>query len=64
MMPAVNDLALWLSRTVELSLLVKATVLLAAALTVTRISRHSRAAVRHLVIASGFVASSALQAAS
>jgi beta-lactamase regulating signal transducer with metallopeptidase domain len=56
MMPAFTDAALWLSRTVELSLLAKATLLLAAALTATRLARHARASVRHLVIASCFVA--------
>ena len=62
MMPALNDAALWLSRTAELSLLAKATLLLAAALMVTRLARHSRASVRHLVIASCFVALIALPA--
>lgn len=56
MMPALTEIALWLSRTIELSLLAKATVLLAAALLVTRLARHSRASVRHLVIATCFVA--------
>ena len=60
MMPAFTDVALWLSRTIELSLLAKATLLLAAALTVTRLARHSRASVRHLVIATSFVALIAL----
>jgi beta-lactamase regulating signal transducer with metallopeptidase domain len=60
MMPALTDAALWLSRTFELALLAKATLLLAAALIVTRLARHSRASVRHLVIASCFVALVAL----
>ena len=60
MMPALTDAALWLSRTIELSLLAKATLLLAAALIATRLARRSRASVRHLVIASCFVALIAL----
>jgi beta-lactamase regulating signal transducer with metallopeptidase domain len=60
MMPAFTDIALWLSRTIELSLLAKATLLLAAALLVTRLARQSRASLRHLVIASCFVALIAL----
>ena len=59
---AFTDAALWLSRTVELSLLAKATLLLIAALTVTRLAAHARASVRHLVIASCFVALIALPA--
>ena len=62
MIPAITDAALWLSRTVELSLLVKATLLLAAALITTRMARHARASVRHLVIASCFFALIALPA--
>ena len=60
MMAAITEAALWLSRTVELSLLVKATLLLGAALTVTRVARHARASVRHLVMASCFAALFAL----
>ena len=62
MMPAITDIALWLSRTMELSLLAKATLLLAAALVVTRLARHSRASARHLVMTSCFMALIALPA--
>ena len=62
MMPAFTDIALWLSRTAELSLLAKATLLLASALLVVRVARHARASVRHLVMASCFVALMALPA--
>jgi beta-lactamase regulating signal transducer with metallopeptidase domain len=62
MMATFTDSALWLSRSIELSLLAKATLLLAAALTVTRFAQQARASVRHLVIASCFVALIALPA--
>jgi beta-lactamase regulating signal transducer with metallopeptidase domain len=60
MMAALWDGALWLSQTDELSLLAKATLMLVAALAVTRLARHARASVRHLVIASCFAALIAL----
>ncbi len=56
MIPALSDTALWLSQTVELSLLAKATLLLAAALAAARLARQARASVRHLVMASCFAA--------
>jgi hypothetical protein len=54
------DLALFLSRWVELSALSKATILLVLGLTAARLARRSRASVRHLVWASTFVALVAL----
>ena len=56
MMPSLSDTALLLSRSLELSLLAKATIILIAGLAVTRLSRTARASVRHLVIASSFAA--------
>ena len=55
-----TGVAVWLAQSAELSLLVKATLILAAALTVMRLTRHARASVRHLVIATGFGALIAL----
>jgi beta-lactamase regulating signal transducer with metallopeptidase domain len=60
MMQSLADTALLLSRSVELSLLAKATIILIAGLAVTRLSRTARASVRHLVIASSFAALIAL----
>ncbi len=60
MMPSLSDTALLLSRSLELSLLAKATIILIAGLAVTRLSRTARASVRHLVIASSFAALIAL----
>ncbi len=56
MMSSLSDAVLWVSRSIELSILVKATIILAAGLAATRLSRTARASVRHLVIASAFVA--------
>jgi len=56
MIQSLSDTALLLSRSVELSLLAKATVILIAGLVVTRLSRTARASLRHLVIASSFAA--------
>jgi beta-lactamase regulating signal transducer with metallopeptidase domain len=56
MMPAFTDALLRLAFTAELALLAKATLLLAAALVATRLARHARASVRHLLLASCFVA--------
>ena len=60
MIPSLSDTALLLSRSIELSLLAKATIVLIAALAVTRLSRTARASVRHLVIATSFAALLAL----
>jgi beta-lactamase regulating signal transducer with metallopeptidase domain len=60
MMPPFADIALLLSRSLELSLLAKATIILIAGLAATRFSRTARASVRHLVIASSFAALIAL----
>ena len=60
MMPSASDVALWLSQSMELSLLVKATLVLLAGLVVTQLTRTARASVRHLVIASSFAALIAL----
>lgn len=60
MLPPMSDAALLLSQSVELSLLVKATLILLAGLIVTQLTRNARAAVRHLVIASSFAALIAL----
>lgn len=56
----ITGLAVWLSESMELSLLVKATLILAAALMVMRFTRRARASVRHLVMATGFAALIAL----
>ena len=56
MMPSLSDAVLWVSRSIELSILLKATIILAAGLAATRLSRTARASVRHLVMASAFVA--------
>jgi beta-lactamase regulating signal transducer with metallopeptidase domain len=55
-MASMSDVALLLSQTVELSLLVKATIILLAGLTITQLTRTARASVRHLVIAASFAA--------
>jgi beta-lactamase regulating signal transducer with metallopeptidase domain len=60
MMQSLADTALLLSRSVELSLLAKATLILFAGLAAARLSRTARASVRHLVIASSFAALIAL----
>ena len=53
-MPSMSDLALLLSQTAELSLLVKATLILLSGLIVTQLTQKARASVRHLVIAASF----------
>jgi beta-lactamase regulating signal transducer with metallopeptidase domain len=60
MMPSMSDAALLLSQTIELSLVVKATLILLAGLVATKLTRTARASVRHLVIASTFAALIAL----
>ncbi len=45
-----------LSRSPELSILLKATVLLALALVAVRLARHASAATRHLILAGAFAA--------
>src|SRR3954471_14488209 len=56
----IPDAILALSHSPELSILLKATVLMALALVVVRMAGHSRAAVRHLILASTFAALAAL----
>ena len=60
MTTSISDLALVLSRSMELSLLVKATLILLAGLIVTQLMHQARASVRHLVIAAAFAALIAL----
>ncbi|HWI18654.1 MAG TPA: hypothetical protein VNT81_12960, partial [Vicinamibacterales bacterium] len=60
MTPAMWDAVLWISASPELSLLVKATVIVAAALLIARLAFRSRASVRHVVIATAFAALIAL----
>jgi bla regulator protein blaR1 len=60
MTSTIAEAALGLSRSVELSLLVKATILLALGLAAARLARRSRASVRHLVLATTFAALIAL----
>src|SRR5436190_2056195 len=52
----IPEVILALSRSAELSMLLKATVLLALALMAVRCTRRSKAAVRHLILASTFAA--------
>ena len=56
----IPEAILALSRSPELSILLKATVLLTLALVVVRMAGRSRAAVRHLILASTFAALAAL----
>ncbi len=60
MTTSMSDFVLMLSRSMELSLLVKATLILLAGLIVTQLTHKSRASVRHLVIAAAFAALIAL----
>jgi beta-lactamase regulating signal transducer with metallopeptidase domain len=60
MRDGITAIAVWLSQSAELSLLVKATVILMVALMAMRLTRRARASVRHLVIATGFGALLAL----
>ena len=56
----IPEAILALSRSPELSVLLKATVVLALALVVVRMAGHCRAAVRHVILASTFAALAAL----
>ena len=56
----ITGIAVWLTQSAELSLLVKATLILTVALAVMRFTGRARASVRHLVIATGFGALLAL----
>jgi beta-lactamase regulating signal transducer with metallopeptidase domain len=60
MLASVAAAFVWLSRSPELALLVKATVLLLAGLVVARLAVRARASVRHLIVASSFIALIAL----
>lgn len=59
-MTSVSDALLWVSRSLEIAIVVKATIVLVVGLAAARLSRHSRASVRHLVIATVFAALVAL----
>ena len=59
MIPSLSGAALWVSSSLELSLLVKATLILVVGLGVTA-WREGAASVRHLVVATSFVALLAL----
>lgn len=52
----------WLSHSPELSLVVKATAILVAALVIARLAMRARASARHVIIASSFAALAALPA--
>ena len=54
MISTIADAALSLSRWIELSLLAKATVMLAVGLTAARMAPNARASVRHLLLAATF----------
>ncbi|HYE85835.1 MAG TPA: ankyrin repeat domain-containing protein [Vicinamibacterales bacterium] len=60
MMADLASAILWVSSSPELWLLVKATLILSAALLIARLAARSRAAVRHLVIATAFASLMAL----
>ncbi|MDP3717479.1 MAG: M56 family metallopeptidase [Acidobacteriota bacterium] len=60
MVPSLSSAALLLSGSFELSLLVKATLLLAVGLIAARFAHRARASVRHLVISTSFIALAAL----
>lgn len=55
-MPSLSSVALLLSDSPELLFLAKATLVIAVGLGAARLARTARASVRHLVIASSFVA--------
>ena len=55
MMRTVGEMAIVMSSSLALSLVVKATVVSAGALTRRRLARRSRASVRHLLLATGFL---------
>lgn len=60
MMTTVGNAMLWISASAELSLLAKATVIVAVALVVARLASRARASARHMVIATAFIALMAL----
>src|SRR5262247_4249914 len=60
MMSTISEAAVALGRLVELSILGKATVILAIGLTVVMMSRRARASVRHLLLAATLAAVLAL----
>jgi beta-lactamase regulating signal transducer with metallopeptidase domain len=60
MIANVSQAALALSQSLELSVVVKATILLALALLAARAASHARASVRHVMLASAFAALLAL----
>ncbi|HEX8029787.1 MAG TPA: M56 family metallopeptidase, partial [Vicinamibacterales bacterium] len=60
MVPSLTDSALWVSTSPELSLLVKATLILIVGIGVALLARTARASARHLVIATSFLALVAL----
>jgi beta-lactamase regulating signal transducer with metallopeptidase domain len=56
----ITEAVLWLSRSLEVSLLLKATILLAAGLVAARIAARARASLRHLILGATFGAVLAL----
>ena len=54
MISTISEAALFLSSSVALSILVKATIMLALGFIVTRLAGRSRAALRHVVLAATF----------
>ncbi|HXD32669.1 MAG TPA: M56 family metallopeptidase [Pyrinomonadaceae bacterium] len=54
-MKSLSEMALFLSRWVEVSILVKASVILALGLAASRLASHGRASMRHLFLAATFV---------
>ena len=55
MISTINEALVALSRSVELSILGKATIMLVIGLTVVKLARRARASVRHLLLAATFV---------
>jgi beta-lactamase regulating signal transducer with metallopeptidase domain len=60
MIGTLGNAVLWISASQELSLLVKATVIILAALLIARLASRARAAARHVVMATAFAALLAL----
>ena len=60
MIPNLSGAALWLSDSFELSLVAKATLIVAGGLAVAALAKSARASARHLVIATSFAALAAL----
>jgi beta-lactamase regulating signal transducer with metallopeptidase domain len=56
MLDAINGAVLFVSQTTELSIVAKATLILAASLAITRAATRARASARHVIIAAAFAA--------